>query len=172
MTTLNSSATVAVVDVETTGLFPWRSDRIVEIAAVVTDLDGNVQREFVTLLNPERDIGPSSIHGLKSIDILKAPRFAQIAGTLVDVLQGTRAIVGHNIRFDREFLIGEFRRMGVQFPECTSLCTMEMGHGRKLSECCREYDVAFDGKAHHALNDARATARLMAGQLLTVAAFL
>lgn len=138
---------------------------MVEIAAVVTDLAGNVQREFVTLLNPERDIGPSSIHGLKSIDILKAPRFADIAGTLVDVLQGTRAIVGHNIRFDREFLAGEFERMGVGFPECPSLCTMQLGHGRKLTECCQERGIAFDGPAHHALADARATARLMAGLL-------
>jgi DNA polymerase-3 subunit epsilon len=53
---------LAVVDVETTGLNPYRHDRIVEVAVVVVELNGQVIREFTTLINPERDIGPTSIH--------------------------------------------------------------------------------------------------------------
>jgi hypothetical protein len=33
-------------------------------------LDGEVGREFVTLINPERDIGPTTIHGLTASDIV------------------------------------------------------------------------------------------------------
>lgn len=35
-------AQIAVIDVETTGLNPFRHDRIVELAAVVINLDGNI----------------------------------------------------------------------------------------------------------------------------------
>jgi len=68
---------IAVIDVETTGLFPFRNDRVVEVAAVVMRADGHVELEFVSLVNPARDIGPSSIHGLTSEDILHAPLFAR-----------------------------------------------------------------------------------------------
>ena len=75
---------IAVIDVETTGLFPLRHDRVIEIAAVVVDGDGRIVRQFVSLLNPGRDIGPSSIHGLTSEDILHTPQFGEIAGLLVE----------------------------------------------------------------------------------------
>jgi DNA polymerase-3 subunit epsilon len=70
---------IAVIDVETTGLFPFRHDRVVELAAVVIRSDGEIEREFTSLVNPERDIGPSKIHGLTSEDILCAPKFGEIA---------------------------------------------------------------------------------------------
>jgi len=75
-------ALIAVIDVETTGLFPFRHDRVVEVAAVIIHADGRVEREFVSLVNPARDIGPSSIHGLTSEDILHAPQFGEIAALL------------------------------------------------------------------------------------------
>jgi DNA polymerase III epsilon subunit-like protein len=46
-------------------------------------------REFVSLVNPARDIGPSSIHGLTAQDLLHAPKFGEIAGLLFEALQGT-----------------------------------------------------------------------------------
>ena len=64
---------VAVVDVETTGLNPYRHDRIVELAALIVGSDGTALREFETLVNPERDIGPTHVHGLTSGDVLNAP---------------------------------------------------------------------------------------------------
>jgi len=41
---------ISVIDCETTGLNAARSDRIIEIAAVVIDMTGTVTREFVTLV--------------------------------------------------------------------------------------------------------------------------
>lgn len=153
---------IAVFDVETTGLFPFRCDRVVELAAVIVRSDGTIEREFVTLVNPERDIGPTRLHGLTSGDVLQAPRFAEIAALLLDMLGGSVAIAGHNIRFDRQFLENEFSRLGHEFPNCRSLCTMKMGWGGSLTDCCRNYGIQFEGEAHHALADARATARLLA----------
>ena len=54
----------SVVDVETTGLFPRAYDRIVEIAVVRLGPTGEPEEEFVTLVNPERDVGPTRIHDL------------------------------------------------------------------------------------------------------------
>jgi len=156
---------IAVIDVETTGLFPFRHDRVVEVAAVVIQGNGQIEREFVSLVNPARDIGPSSIHGLTSEDILHAPQFNEIAAQLVDALYGVVAIAAHNVRFDQQFLENEFSRMGCHLPECFSICTMQLAGGGRLMECCRDYGIPFEGEAHHALADARAAARLLASFL-------
>lgn len=154
--------TVAVIDVETTGLYPYRRDRIVEVAAVVIHPDGQIVREFVSLVNPERDIGPTSIHGLTTSDVMAAPRFADMAGTLLEVVDGCVALGGHNIRFDLAFLAVEFSRLGHVFPGGPLFCTLEMGGGRSLCSCCAHHGIVYDDKAHTALHDARATARLLA----------
>ena len=106
---------IAVIDVETTGLYPFHNDRVIEIAVVVVGADGRIEREFVSLVNPGRDIGPSSIHGLTSEDILHAPQFREVAAGLFDVLSGTVAIAAHNVRFDRQFLESEFSRIECPF---------------------------------------------------------
>ncbi len=156
---------IAVIDVETTGLFPFRNDRVVEVAAVVVRADGRIEREFVSLVNPGRDIGPSSIHGLTSEDILHAPQFAEIAALLLDVLSGTVAIAAHNVRFDLQFLESEFSRLGCQLPACYSICTMQLAGGGRLADCCRDYGISPAGDVHHALADTRAAALLLTSLL-------
>ncbi len=152
---------VAVIDVETTGLFPNRHDRVVEIAIVIIGANGQLQQEFVSLVNPARDIGPTSIHGLTSADILHAPQFADVASLVLSALKGTVAIAAHNVRFDRQFLQGEFARLKSDLPDFHTLCTMQLAGGGNLSDCCRHHGVTFEGNTHDALNDARAAARLL-----------
>ncbi len=156
---------VAVIDVETTGLNPYRNHRIVEIAALVMQPNGEVLRRFVSLVNPERDIGPSRIHGLSSRDVLAAPRFGEIAGSLLETLNGCVALAGHNIRFDYSFLSAEFERLGYQFPNIPMLCPMQMAGGGSLSYVCADYGIPFEGVAHSAWYDARATAQLLTALL-------
>lgn len=152
---------IAVVDVETTGLNPYRHDRIVELAAVVVDIDGTVSREFVTLVNPGRDMGPTHIHGLTTEDVIDAPRFGEIAGALLEVLDDCVALASHNVRFDYSFLAAEFLRLGCTFPDCRMLCTMQLAGGGSLSSVCGEYGIAVEGNAHSALHDARAAAEIL-----------
>lgn len=153
---------LAVIDVETTGLNPYRHDRVIELAALMMTLDGEVGREFVTLINPERDIGPTTIHGLTASDIAAAPRFAEVAGSLLDIVDGCVVIAGHNIRFDHSFLSAEFSRLGLTFPLGPTVCTMNLAGGGNLSTCCEDYGISFKGDKHTALADARATAQLLA----------
>src|ERR1017187_3764716 len=145
---------IAIIDVETTGLNPYNCDRVVEVAALVVHPDGEILQEFVSLVNPERDMGPTSIHGLTSADILPAPRFGQLAGSLCSLFDGCVVVAGHNIRFDLSFLACEFKRLGYVFPSCPKLCTLHLAGGGTLSFCCREHDIPMDGTLHSALDDA------------------
>jgi DNA polymerase-3 subunit epsilon len=152
---------LAVIDVETTGLNPYRHDRVVEVAAVLMLPEEGIQEELVTLVNPERDVGPTSVHGLSASDLIDAPRFADIAAPLVEVLRGAAVLVGHNVRFDVSFLQSEYQRIDIEMPPYTTLDTMALAGGGTLSACCAEHGVQYDGKSHAALDDARATAFLL-----------
>jgi DNA polymerase-3 subunit epsilon len=156
--------TVAVIDVETTGLSPT-TDRIVELGVVLLDDRGEVEAEFETLLNPGRDVGPTHLHGIRAADVVEAPTFADVAPYLASLLAG-RVVVTHNALFDLRFLAREFARAGVQVDLSPTLCTMRLaplffGPGtRSLQALCGFVDIPLD-HGHAALHDARATAELM-----------
>src|SRR4051812_17678904 len=54
----------AVIDLETTGLFPEKHDRIVEIGIVHVSPSGDITGQWSTVVNPRRDMGPQTIHGI------------------------------------------------------------------------------------------------------------
>ena len=154
-------ASLSVIDVETTGLSP-SLDRVIEIAIVRMTPDGKIEDEFVSLINPRRDVGLTSIHGIDASDVINAPTFEAVAPMLLERLDGTVAVAGHNVRFDVGFLGAELIRVGVDIPKVPRVCTLSLSGGGKLASCCEDYGVQFDGTAHSALDDARATAMLLA----------
>ncbi|MCP2265640.1 exonuclease domain-containing protein [Promicromonospora thailandica] len=157
----------AVVDVETTGLFPGGHDRIAEIAIVRVDPDGRVEDTWTTLVDPGRDLGPQQIHGISAADVRHAPAFADVAGHVADRLRG-RTFVAHNAQFDRRFVWHAFAALGYDVPliEPTTLCTMRTGAQlfpaapRSLAGACLHHGITLDS-AHEALSDARAAAELL-----------
>ncbi|WP_111721125.1 exonuclease domain-containing protein [Homoserinimonas sp. OAct 916] len=159
-----SNTGFAVVDVETTGLFPGGHDRIVEIAVVHVDANGIVEGQWDTLVNPGRDLGPQRVHRVRAADVMHAPTFAQIAPRLAGLLSG-RVLVAHNASFDTRFLLAEFERSEV-VPSMVSLCTMRLardflpGAGRALADRCAAFDIDLVD-AHRASADALATAQLL-----------
>ena len=161
----------AIIDFETTGLFPGGTDRVVEVAVVHLDPDGTLTGRWDTLVNPQRDLGPQRIHRISGAEVLNAPTFAQIAPRLVERLSG-RVLVAHNASFDARFLIAELARAGYEAPtNLEVLCTMQLarefipGAGRSLADCCDAFDIELDG-AHRASVDAFATAQLLDAYLL------
>ncbi|TKJ28324.1 3'-5' exonuclease [Blastococcus sp. CCUG 61487] len=160
--------TVAVIDVETTGLSP-RTDRVVEVGVVLLDARGDVEAEFETLINPGRDVGPTGLHGIAASDVVDAPPFSEVAPHLRSLLAG-RVVVAHNALFDLRFLAREFARSGLRFDLFPSLCTMRLapsffGSGtRSLQALCGFLDIPLE-RGHAALYDARATAELMLSML-------
>ncbi|MGH2661979.1 MAG: 3'-5' exonuclease [Actinomycetota bacterium] len=159
-----SETPFAVVDVETTGFSPLNGDRIVEVAVI--RLTGDSTDEYVTLVNPLRDVGPSHIHGLTADDVAGAPLFTEIVGDLLELVSGA-VMVAHNVRYDRGFLSAELSACGVFLPAIPSLCTLKMAYrfepglaNHRLATCCFAAGVPHFSD-HSALGDARAEAKLL-----------
>ena len=149
-----------VIDVETTGF--GRHDRIVEIAAVTLDPETwETVDEFDTLVNPERDVGPTGVHGINAAMVEAAPTFSEIVPAVAGRLQGA-VLVAHNLAFDQRMLRQEFERRGVATNLGNGLCTYRATR-KKLSSACDAFNIPLF-QQHRALADARATAEL-AGRL-------
>jgi DNA polymerase III epsilon subunit family exonuclease len=156
----------AVIDFETTGYSPQRGDRVVEVAIVRLTPQGQMEREYSTLVNPGRDAGPVYVHDITNRDVADAPTFAEIAGDLVGFLRGA-VLVAHNAKYDSEFLTAEFATAGYPLPGIPTLCTLLLSYmlhpeatRHRLPDCCARDGVVFE-EVHNALSDARATAQLL-----------
>ena len=161
----SASADWSVIDVETTGLWP-SVDRVVEIGLVRLSPCGEEVASWTTVIDPDRDVGASEIHGLTAGDLRGAPRFADVAPGFLAMIGGTR-IAAHNARFDLAFLTHELDRAGASWGTPDALCTMittarlGLSGERRLSECCRDLDIELID-AHCAISDARAASCLLA----------
>ena len=103
----------SLIDLETTGLF--KNDRIVEISIRKVDFQGNEIEHLNTLVNPERDVGPQSIHKISALDVQNAPVFSELVGNILSIIDNS-VLVGHNINgFDIKFLSKEFEKAGLNF---------------------------------------------------------
>ena len=103
---------MVLVDCETTGGNATRH-RIIEIGLVVVER-GSIIDRWQSLVDPEANL-PSNISSLTGIapEMLQgAPKFADIAKKLMNLLKG-RIFVAHNARFDYGFLKNEFERIGI-----------------------------------------------------------
>lgn len=157
----------AVFDLETTGLRAKGQDRVIEVGVVLLDREGRFEYEFATLLNPNRDVGPAHIHGVRAKDLWDAPTFEQIAPELAGMFT-QRMLVAHNLSFDSAFLAAEFERIGtsVDIAAWPSLCTMLLAgqcidaSSRSLAAACAACGIPND-RPHEALSDAQATAELL-----------
>lgn len=142
------------IDTETTGVY--NTDRIVEIAAILTDTAGGELWRFETLLNPWRDVSASSIHGVTASLAKHAPPFRAVAGDLASILSDS-IVVGHNVAFDLRYLDLEFSRAGVEVAvrALPSVCTRQMAGGGSLSACCVDLGLPR-ASAHRAMADCEA----------------
>lgn len=153
---VGSGGRIAVIDVETTGLY--NTDRIVEIAVVTVDSSGEILDEFDTLVNPLRDVGPTWKHGIDAAMLRDAPTFADIAQHVACRIDGA-VIAGHNTHFDMRMVGNELVAAGIDIDWGIGLDTLSATRC-KLELACRQYRIPLD-HAHRAVADARATAALM-----------
>jgi len=152
----------AFLDVETTGLDPVSGDKICEIAVIKT-IDGQVADEFVTIVNPGRNIPERaiSIHGITQVMVNRAPLFRDIAKDLLDFLNDT-VIVAHNAKFDLEFLRSELKNLNQPLPENEVIDTLGIARryysfpSNSLGEIARYIGLPID-EEHRALADVTTT---------------
>ncbi|SEM23211.1 3'-5' exonuclease [Streptacidiphilus jiangxiensis] len=163
------SLVFAAVDLETTGLEPG-VDRVCEIGVVLFRADGSVLGEYTTLVDPQRPMAATAIHGIAADQVVDAPTFAQLAPGLERLLAGT-VVVAHNLAFEDAFLAAEFRAAGRPVPRWPGLCTLVTaraqlaGPGFGLAALHRSLTATSFTAAHTALGDSRATAELLTALL-------
>ena len=102
---------LAVIDFETTGLTPG-VDRVVEVAVARLEPGCEPQLVLDTLVNPQRRVAATEIHGITDEDVSDAPSFAEVAGDLVEALAGC-VVTAYNVYFDISFLSHELKSAGL-----------------------------------------------------------
>lgn len=147
---------IVVVDTETTGVYP--TDRIVEIALITLSLDGAVLDVWDTLVQPERDVGATHIHGITPSMVASAPTFGDVAGDIAVRLEGA-CVAAHNLPFDARMVCGEFDRVGIDVSIPKGIDTLRATRSR-LIDACAQHQIALSD-AHRALADATAAANLL-----------
>ncbi|WOL06677.1 hypothetical protein Cni_G15411 [Canna indica] len=167
-TSIDRPATILVFDTETTGF----NGRIIEFA--VRDLIGGKNSTFESLVNPEKFVKNSDIHGIYSnmVNRPDVPTFKELIPILLQYVQSRqmpgRPIlwVAHNGRsFDVRVLIKEFQRCSMDIPaDWMFVDTLPLARqlkkedGSKLSsyslDALREhYKIPLVGPAHRAMAD-------------------
>ena len=155
-----------VIDFETTGLSAREGERATEVAAVVIDENGIVDR-YQSLMNTGRSI-PAFIQQLTGITnamVRTAPKAGAVMAELYDFIAG-RPLVAHNASFDQGFLAAELERIGKPCPT-ELLCSMKVARriypeapNHRLETLVRHARIQPTGAYHRAEADAEMTALL------------
>ncbi len=156
------------LDVETTGLFPQRGHRIIEIGAIAIE-GGCLAEKFSSLVKIDRKIPHQvqRIHGISDEMLEEQPKAEEVLPRFYDFL-GDSIIVAHNARFDVEFLRHEFSRLSLTLKN-RYVCTMEMSRNcytglpnYKLDTVYRHLfgEIEAGIQIHRALDDAKMAARI------------
>ncbi len=150
-----------VLDTETTGTM--KADRIVEIALVAFK-ENQIIEEWSTLVNPQRDVGKTNIHGITASMVSSAPIFEDVINDIFRIINN-RVLVAHNLGFDARMLIQEFNRAKTQGDIGKGFCTMTAARrllpsGKSsLADACNEFGINII-EAHSALGDCKMTMEL------------
>jgi DNA polymerase-3 subunit epsilon len=148
-------------DVETTGFN--KNDRIVEIGFVAFK-NGQLLEEWSTLLNPQRDVGKSNIHGITASMVSTAPLFEEIVNDIFRIING-RVLVAHQFSFDARMLAQELNRLDLEGDLGKGFCTLIAsrnllpGTADSLAATCEALEIQTID-AHSALGDARMTMQI------------
>jgi DNA polymerase III epsilon subunit-like protein len=138
---------VVIVAVETTG-FPAGRHRVCELALCRVEPGGSSRLVFDSLIDPARPLAGSDIHGLRERDLEHAPRFEEIAATVVDHLAGT-VLAAYNPAFSLPFVEDELARIGLSVsPPRLSLMALrpalDLGGRCSLEMACADAGVACE----------------------------
>lgn len=164
-----------VFDVETTGLFPKDGDRIIEIAAIKVK-NKEIIDTFQYLINPGREIPleAQQINNITNEMVASAPTADEILPGIIDFI-GSASLVGHNIKFDLEFLCYELSLCGRKLRTTTqTIDTLKMSrtlipqmNRHRLSNVAQYFGVQV-GETHRALADVKLTVAVL-NRLLVLA---
>ena len=159
LTTRLDDLTLAVFDVETTGLYPSWGDRVCEVAVLRCQGDTALEA-YQTLVNPQRPVGRGAfaVHGISDAELAQAPLFAEVADEVLSRLEGA-ILVAHNAPFDLGFLASELMHIGQSMPRLIALDTLRLAQAvypfgsHALGNLCRYLGIDLEGGEHRAMAD-------------------
>ncbi len=163
-----------VIDFETNGAFGSETE-VIEFAAVKVAF-GELRSEVSSLCGASAPL-PLSITRLTGISdrmLIGKPRFEEFLDFFLGYI-GDDILVAHNAPFDVPILLSYCARAGIDFRPMV-LCTL--ANSRRVYPGLPSYSLGalgerfglFDGRAHRALADSRAAARLLLRMLGDVSA--
>ena len=155
-----ASGIYAAIDLETTGLSA-DTDEIIEVGIVRCTPDEELAR-WSSLVRPREmpNLRVSRLTGITPSMLLAAPSFDDVAGQVRELLADATPI-GHNVRFDLEFLEGYGIRADKPAVDTFPLSQIvdPAAPSHRLGDLCARYGIDL-ADAHRALDDAEA-ARLL-----------
>ena len=155
-----------VVDLETTGLDPYKGCEIIEIG--ITEIKENkIVKNYSRLIKPKSHI-PYFITEITNIsdDMVENEEYLETVLPRFRKYIGDRTIIAHNAKFDLKFLNFYLKENNLPIIE-NYICTLELlkqsktykGNNKKLETACEYYNIE-NKNAHRADSDTLATAKL------------
>lgn len=171
MTKFNLDRDLVFLDIESTGLHVIH-DRIIQLALIKYVKDHEEPQEYTALVNPSREISEEaiSIHGITPEMVADKPFFKEVAQEVFDFI-GDADLAGYNSnRFDVPMLMEEMDRAGFPLDMSTRRTIDVMRiftkmEPRNLVAALKFYTGEDLDNAHDALEDVRATIKVLQGQL-------
>lgn len=171
MNEFNLDNDLVFLDIESTGLHVIH-DRIVQLALIKYPQNNGDIEEYTALINPGRPITEEaiSVHGITYDMVKDKPAFKEIAKEVHEFI-GDADLAGYNSnRFDVPMLMEELDRAGHQLDMSTRRTIDVMRiftkmEPRNLSAALKFYTGEEMENAHDALEDVRATVKVLKGQL-------
>jgi DNA polymerase III epsilon subunit-like protein len=155
----------AIIDLETSGFNPPGS-KILEIAILKIDRNGNELDRFETLINPDDgNVGRTDIHGIDLRMLDGAPTFHAASGRILELIQDS-IIVAHNARFEENFLAYELNQAGHVLDLIPALDTLWLARNTielpnyKLDTVVKGFNERIID-AHTALGDVVAVSKIL-----------
>lgn len=161
---MNLTKPLVTFDVETTGV-DISTDKIIQFSAVKQTPDGEIT-ELDLIINPNRAITNSSIHGITDAMVKDKPIFYHFAKEIFDFISGCD-LCGYNLlRFDIPLLIEELARCGIKYS-VIDISIIDVFfiykklHPQSLGHAYKKYVGVELENAHNSLIDTRATLQLL-----------
>ncbi|WP_251424018.1 3'-5' exonuclease [Veillonella agrestimuris] len=159
---------VIVFDVESTGT-DTTEDRIIQMAAIRIDKDGNVVDSFERFINPGRPVGDSALVHHFTDEYLQA--YGENPSTVLRDFKEfahNHIIVGHNVNYDISILNHELARHNLGELQCKAVYdTLDIFRrfypnleNHKLGFLANHFPIHHE-PTHNAMDDILATAQLL-----------
>lgn len=149
---------IVALDIETTGLDPYR-DEIIEIGAVRFN-GKRIEDEWSTLIKPRQAIPPfiTQLTGISNEMVFNAPEVQDVIQEFADFV-GNAPILGQNLQFDLSFLQRQRVLQYNQVIDTYELASVLMPTAGRynLSALGQALGIILPGDAHRALYDAQLT---------------